>query len=103
MSQPRVSAALGRAVAARPGHLCEYCRTRDEFSTASFCIEHIIPRAVGGSAKWDNLAFACGGCNGHKSDKTTALDPATGAWITLLNPRKDAWEAHFAWSEDTVF
>src|SRR5580704_11676762 len=101
MSEPRVSAAVARAVAGRSGHLCEYCRTRDEFSASSFCIEHIIPRAAGGSAKLENLAFACGGCNGHKSDKTMASDPATGDLVQLFNPRTEPWEIHFAWSEDT--
>ena len=79
-----MSAAARRAVAAPAGHLCEYCRTRDEFSASSFCIEHIIPLAAKGSTKLDNLAFACGGGNGHKCDKTMAPDPATG---TLLKPR----------------
>ena len=88
-------------VAERAGHLCEYCRTRDEFSASSFCIEHIIPQAAGGSAHLVNLAFACGGCNGHKSDKQMALDPATGELVRLFNPRKQAWETHFAWSANT--
>lgn len=30
---------------------------RDEFSASSFCVEHIIPRAAGGSAKLENLAI----------------------------------------------
>src|SRR2546422_2406371 len=101
MSEARVSAALARAVAVRAGHLCEYCRTRDKFSASSCCIEHILPRAAGGLTRFENLAFACGGCNGYKSDKTVALDPATGESVPLFNPRKDPWEAHFVWSEDT--
>jgi hypothetical protein len=101
MSEPRLSAAARHAVAERAGHLCEYCRTRDEFSASSFCIEHVIPLAASGPTKLDNLAFACGGCNGHKSDKTMAPDPASGELVPLFNPRKQAWEAHFAWSENT--
>ena len=56
-------------MAERAEHACEYCALREEFSASSFCIEHIIPRAAGGPTRLDNLAFACGGCNGHKSDK----------------------------------
>lgn len=41
MSEPRVSAALRRAVAARAGHRCEYCGTREEFSASSFCVERL--------------------------------------------------------------
>ena len=96
-----MSATARRAVAEHARHLCEYCRTRDEFSASSFCIEHIIPLAASGSTKLDNLAFACGGCNAHKSDKTMAPDPATGELIRLFNPRKQTWENHFAWSKNT--
>jgi len=102
MSEQRVSATLTRAVAGRAGHLCEYCRTRDEFSASSFCVEHILPRAAGGPTKLENLAFACGGCNGHKSDKTMASDPATGDVVPFFNPRFELWETHFAWSDDTL-
>jgi hypothetical protein len=102
MSEPRVNRALARAVAARAGHVCEYCRTREEFSASPFCIEHVVPRAVGGQTHLETLAFACGGCNGHKSDKTSALDPATGEKVPLFNPRLSRWEANFAWSNDTL-
>jgi 5-methylcytosine-specific restriction endonuclease McrA len=101
MSEPRVSAALRRAVAARAGHRCEYCGTREEFSASPFCVEHIMPHAGGGPTKSENLALACGGCNAHKGDKTKALDPAIGEHVPLFHPRKDAWDDHFAWSENT--
>ena len=96
-----MSAALRRLVAKRAGHLCEYCRTRDEFSASSFCVEHIIPLAAGGPTRLDNLAFACGGCNGHKSNRTLVPDPATGELLPLFHPRKESWETHFAWSQNT--
>jgi hypothetical protein len=102
MSEPRVSAAMARAVAERAGHLCEFCQTREDFSASPFCIEHIRPRAVGGPTSLDNLAFACAGCNGHKSDKITAVDPATGDTVSLFNPRKDVWRSHFTWSDDSL-
>ncbi len=102
MSEPRVGAALRRAVAARAGHRCEYCGIREEFSTSPFCVEHIIPQAAGGPTRLDNLALACGGCNAHKGDKTKVPDPATGECVALFHPRKAAWDAHFAWSENTL-
>jgi HNH endonuclease len=100
MFEARVSAALRLAVAERAGHRCEYCRARDEFSASSFCIEHIVPRVAGGPSRFSNLAFACAGCNAHKSHKTVARDPATNEFVPLFHPRLDCWATHFAWSED---
>ena len=39
-------------------------------------------------------------CNRFKGDKTTAVDPASGAVVPLYDPRRDDWFAHFRWSED---
>ncbi len=40
-------------------------------------IEHIIPLAQGGTEEESNLWLACPICNGHKSDKVSAVDPDT--------------------------
>jgi len=63
-------------------------------------IEHIIPRAQGGSDDESNLWLACPICNRHKSDKTVGIDPRSGARAPLFNPRTQAWTDHFRWSED---
>jgi hypothetical protein len=63
-------------------------------------IEHITPLAKGGSDNEENLWLACPICNGHKSDKTQGLDPATNAIFPLFNPRRQYWFDHFRWSED---
>lgn len=102
MSDSRVRVSARLAVAERAGHRCEYCRTRAEFSVSSFCVEHVVPQAVGGPTRPANLALACGGCNAHKSSKIAARDPATGDFVGLFHPRKEAWETHFAWSEDSL-
>jgi 5-methylcytosine-specific restriction endonuclease McrA len=47
--------------------------------------EHIIPVAKGGSDDEENLWLACPICNGHKSNKTDAIDPETGNRIPLFN------------------
>jgi 5-methylcytosine-specific restriction endonuclease McrA len=41
-------------------------------------IEHTVPLAKGGPDDESNLWLACPICNGHKSDKTEGIDPATG-------------------------
>jgi hypothetical protein len=64
---------------------------------ATFHVEHIIPTSAGGSDDEENLAWACPGCNLHKSNRQAAIDPESGASVPLFNPRADRWEAHFRW------
>ena len=47
------------------GHKCAYCKKGDR----PLEIEHIIPRANGGSDRIDNLTIACRPCNQKKGDK----------------------------------
>lgn len=48
----------------------------------------------------ENLAYACDGCNGHKYQKTEAIDPLTSLSARLFHPRTDKWKEHFRWSSD---
>jgi hypothetical protein len=100
MSSSTLSATLRGKVAERAGYCCEYCCSQLKFSPDPFSVEHIIPRAAGGTDELDNLALACQGCNGRKYTSTEAIDPASGAVVSLYNPRHQVWSEHFAWSED---
>jgi 5-methylcytosine-specific restriction endonuclease McrA len=73
-----IPAGLKREVAERAEGCCEYSRTQECFSSDPLTVDHITPRALDGKTLSDNLAFACWGCNQHKSILTTAPDPATG-------------------------
>lgn len=64
---------------------------------ATFHVEHVDPRARGGTSVLDNLAWACPGCNLHKSDRVEFPDPATGTPVPLFHPRADRWTDHFRW------
>jgi hypothetical protein len=64
---------------------------------ASFHVEHIVPLSLGGTDDVDNLAWACPGCNLKKSNRVTAVDPATGMEVRLFHPRRDRWEEHLTW------
>jgi 5-methylcytosine-specific restriction endonuclease McrA len=91
---------LARLVRERAGYRCEYC-LGSEWLTGQRChIDHIIPRARGGSDDADNLCLACAACNGAKLDRTEARDPHSGEIIALFNPRTQVWHEHFAWSPD---
>jgi hypothetical protein len=70
------------------------------YATHGFSVEHILPKAKGGTDDLENLALACQGCNNFKFTRTEARDPVTGLMAPLYHPRVDAWLKHFAWSDD---
>jgi hypothetical protein len=88
------------SIVERAGGCCEYCRSRADFATQSFSIEHVVPISQSGETAQDNLALACPGCNGHKYAKTRAPDPIDGVIVPLYNPRKQDWSENFRWNED---
>lgn len=82
----------------RAGNRCEYCQLHQEDSPlARLHVEHIIPKAHGGSDDLDNLALACIDCNLHKGSNLTGLDPETGRVTELFHPRRQTWTDHFEW------
>jgi 5-methylcytosine-specific restriction endonuclease McrA len=100
MSKSQIPVKLKRAVFRRAKGRCEYCRSQVAFSPDTFSIEHIIPRALGGTDDLDNLALACQRCNNLKHTFVEAKDPVTGNTVPLFHPRRDRWSNHFAWSSD---
>jgi hypothetical protein len=69
---------------------------------ATFHLEHIIPRSLGGSSELGNLALACPSCNLHKADRTSASNSSNGEVIPFFNPRLDDWDDHFGWDDYTL-
>ncbi len=69
---------------------------------ATFHVEHIVPRSVGGSDAVANLAWACPSCNLHKSDRTEFAVDEFSAPVRLFNPRTDVWSDHFQWDEYAI-
>jgi HNH endonuclease len=63
-------------------------------------IEHIIPKAVGGSDEEESLWLACRLCNSYKGAKTQGKDPESEQNINLFNPRLQKWASHFIWIND---
>ena len=63
-------------------------------------VDHIVPRARGGTADESNLWMACRRCNESKAAQTEAIDDKTGERVSLFNPRTQLWDEHFAWSGD---
>jgi len=50
----------------RDGHRCQYCGRSD----IPLTVDHVIPRARGGTDIWENLVSACVRCNNKKGDRT---------------------------------
>ena len=102
MTDGYVSQALRAMVAERARACCEYCRSQERFTTQAFSVEHVIPRVRGGETVAGNLALSCQGCNNHKYNKVEGVDPVSGATVPLFHPRRDRWDACFAWSHDAT-
>ena len=96
------------AVKRRAGYRCEYCR----IVGWELQVDHIVPRSprrgsIGAVSdenldQPDNPAAACAHCNPLKGDFTTGPDPLSGREARLVNPRRDDWDTHFAWSSDNL-
>ncbi len=65
-------------------------------------VEHLLPRAKGGSDEEENLWLSCSLCNRYKGAQVSAVDPLSGDAVRLFNPRQDRWSDHFLWSADEV-
>ena len=100
MPRKYITAEQKRAILKRAEGRCEYCKCLRKYSPQPFVIEHIIALARGGNNDLSNLALACGGCNGHKYTKITALDSLTNVMASLYNPREHIWSEHFKWNTD---
>ena len=98
-----IPAQLVRQVRERAGEACEYCRVPQVSQEATFHVDHILPRILGGATSADNLALACVSCSLRKSAQVTALDPTDGREVRLYHPRKDEWGQHFSMAVDFRF
>ena len=94
------SKSIARQVRERADYRCEYCQASEWLTGQQHEVDHIFPIALGGHTILDNLALACSTCNGHKHDKTEAIDPVTNIMAPVYNPRAQNWHDHFAWSKD---
>jgi 5-methylcytosine-specific restriction endonuclease McrA len=57
-----------RNIFARDDNRCQYCGKK--FPTTELSLDHIVPRAAGGLATWDNIVCACTSCNKRKGGRT---------------------------------
>jgi 5-methylcytosine-specific restriction endonuclease McrA len=97
-----VPAGLRQAVIDRAGDRCEYCGLSQLGQEATFHIDHVIPRAVGGETVAANLALACVSCSLRKGARQFVIDAETSHEVPLFSPRADDWAMHFRWNAEIL-
>lgn len=98
----KIPPAIRDLVRQRAGGKCEYCHALERWQYVPFTVDHVVPVVEDGTDHPDNLALACFHCNRRKANLLSAPDPASGADVSLFNPRYDEWRKHFIWSEDSL-
>ena len=93
-----ISVELRRRVIQEANFRCEYCKTSSQLTGTPLVMDHIWPRSQGGTDKRENLAASCYRCNEFKGSKIYAIDPQTGQYVALYNPRNQFWLDHFIWN-----
>jgi hypothetical protein len=86
-----------KAVRARAGHRCEYCRFPEAPAELPFHLDHIVAQQHGGRTALQNLAFACCYCNRYKGPNLSGVDPESREVVPLFHPRQQQWDEHFTW------
>jgi hypothetical protein len=79
---------------------CGYCRMPAELIYGFINVDHIYPKALGGTDDEQNLWVACSLCNTYKADNAEGIDPITHQKLELFNPRTQVWSEHFEHSAD---
>ena len=97
-----ISDKLRAEISERAKYHCEYCKRPELYTGMPHEIDHINPESKGGATDKDNLALACGLCNGFKGDAIMGIDPITQKEEPLFNPRTQEWAEHFEWSQDST-
>lgn len=88
-----ISKRIRYEVMKRDSHTCRYCRSTENPLT----IDHVIPIALGGSDKPDNLVAACRDCNAGKSSThpdDDLIEQVSDDAIRWAEARKQAIEMH---------
>ncbi|MBM82941.1 MAG: restriction endonuclease [Planctomycetaceae bacterium] len=79
-----------RNVFKRDRFRCQYCGTKP--GTEELTIDHIVPRAQGGTSTWTNCVLACIDCNAKKADRT----PEQARLPLRCTPVRPVWRPLYA-------
>jgi len=80
---PRTTVKLNRRnLFARDQGRCQYCGKR--FPSSELSLDHVVPRAHGGTSSWENMVCACVQCNARKGGRT----PQQAGMSLIAPPRR---------------
>ncbi|MBT4864848.1 MAG: HNH endonuclease [Planctomycetaceae bacterium] len=74
-----------RNVFKRDRFTCQYCGVQP--GSDELTIDHVVPRAQGGTSTWKNCVLACIACNGRKADRT----PQQAKMPLRSQPERPLW------------
>jgi 5-methylcytosine-specific restriction endonuclease McrA len=98
----QISSEVRERVRADARNQCGYCLSQQKYVLGILEIDHIVPKAAGGSDDEENLWLACRLCNSYKGVQTEAKDPVTHCTVKLFNPRSQNWNQHFIWTNGGI-
>ncbi|MCH2174323.1 MAG: HNH endonuclease [Lentisphaeria bacterium] len=73
------------AIFMRDQYTCQYCNKK--FPKSELNIDHVLPRAQGGTNTWTNLVLSCIKCNSSKGNRT----PEQAGMKLLKEPKEPHW------------
>jgi 5-methylcytosine-specific restriction endonuclease McrA len=76
-----------RGVLARDRETCQYCGAQP--GRAHLTLDHVLPRAQGGTTAWENVVAACAACNHRKANRT----PQQAGMSLVAAPRQPTYAA----------
>lgn len=79
-----------RNVFKRDRFTCQYCGSQP--GGEELTIDHVIPRAQGGTSTWENCVLACIECNSQKADRT----PDQAKMPLKRKPKRPLWKPLYA-------
>ena len=79
-----------RNIFKRDHYTCQYCGVQP--GSEELTIDHVIPRAQGGTSNWENCVLACVACNKRKADRT----PEQAGLRLHKPPVRPAWKPLYA-------
>jgi 5-methylcytosine-specific restriction endonuclease McrA len=79
-----------RNVFKRDRFTCQYCGIQP--GSEELTIDHVIPRAQGGTSTWTNCVLACIECNARKADRT----PEQARMPLRSQPERPTWRPLYA-------
>jgi hypothetical protein len=65
-------------------------------------VARLIATKHGGATTLENLALSCLPCNRRKSSDIGAIDPLSGQFVRLFDPRRQSWSDHFQIAAESI-